>query len=437
MFPNESAQTNTPTVYIHKGLQGRDDDYEILRGYFEQMQKMTVETSMDADIDLPTFALSAHWFGVIMVEGLNDQPECPAQVADDDCLQPEETGPELLRDLEDELDVCDLIMSAYCYRAEIFQELNIPRPITVEKFLTLPKEEKLRRWNEAWEDKRKDYTESAVEVRTPSPRGMPGGIYYLSEEDLDVDAGKGKMREKGVAAPWATSRPVDHPIPASVNRLINWPEDSQSDDATGPPSSNEDFCFVSETESPAPFGFSQFGFPGGLPPVDPNFGREYFEPDTEPPLKLPPIPDDPIVKKAMKEAANRKVDELRGQTVRLFEIKKARLARSRLLEARDRENGREKRLTAPVQRYFGPITKAKPIGLVYFTSSQNYWDPLHRGECNMGGYVAPEYRTLAHLPEALRRAIDEAFQDPDCHRLQAVMVDHPDSLDFLNLYTSA
>ena len=290
--------------------------------------------------------------------------------------------------------------------------------------------------------------DAAAEDRTPSPRGrvsMPGGIdHYLPEEDFDGDAGshdgKGKMREPGVIAPWAHSRPVvDQPIPASVNdHLINWPEDGLSDDNAGPPSSNEDFYFISETESPAPFVFPQFMFPGGPPPpVDPNFGREYFEPDTEPPLKLPPIPDDPIEKKAVREAANRKVDELRGQTVRLFEMKQARLARSRLLEARDKANGREKRERVLQMDSGQRIPNRKPIGLVYVTSSQNFWDPLHKGECNIGLYVAPEYRTLDRLLEALHRAIEDAFHNQDCHRLQAVMVDNSDILDFLSLYTSA
>lgn len=111
MLPTESSQTKAPAVYVHLGLEGLDDDIEILQAYFRQMQKMTVETSMHADIDLLTFALGAHYFGVIMAEGFDDEPEHPTQFSDS-CLwrDPEPSS----RDLDDaELVVCDLIMSAY------------------------------------------------------------------------------------------------------------------------------------------------------------------------------------------------------------------------------------------------------------------------------------------------------------------------------------
>jgi hypothetical protein len=52
------------------------------------------------------------------------------------------------------------------------------------------------------------------------------------------------------------------------------------------------------------------------------------------PSAATPIPEDPIAKQFVKEAALRKMDELRAQTVHLYEKKKARLARRRALEAK-------------------------------------------------------------------------------------------------------
>jgi RimJ/RimL family protein N-acetyltransferase len=133
----------------------------------------------------------------------------------------------------------------------------------------------------------------------------------------------------------------------------------------------------------------------------------------------------------------------------LYEKKKARLARRRILEKKNKENAQadtqvlaEKSTAASTSWTTAPLAmvtsaRAKPIGLVYLTSSQNFADPLHQGECNIGFYVAPEYRTLNRLSNALFRIIEDAFRDPDCHRLQALLVDHPDIIDFLNLYASA
>jgi hypothetical protein len=94
-------------VYVRMGLEGQDDDIDVLQGYFRQMQTMTVEAAMDSDIDLLTFALSAHYFGVVMMEGLAS----PGDHFDE--YPPEDDPDALPKDLDDaELAVCDLIMSA-------------------------------------------------------------------------------------------------------------------------------------------------------------------------------------------------------------------------------------------------------------------------------------------------------------------------------------
>jgi RimJ/RimL family protein N-acetyltransferase len=330
------------------------------------------------------------------------------------------------------------------------QELKIPRPITVEEFLALPAETKRNLWDKAWRAKQDgSLNDDQVCPETDETDGShrrrnivrPEDVgYYMSDEEEDNSSSdKGKMREPCVVTPWANPHPND-PIQASVNDdLINWPEDIQSEN--GPPSSDDDFHSVSTdnmSDSPATFSIDpidQFMFPLGRPPVDPNLGREYFEPDIERSRQLKPIPEDPKAKEILREAVHRKVDELRAQTVHQYQKTEARLARRRILKERSEANAQAGAVpkTAPkMLTTFG----AKPIGLVYLTSSQNFSDPLHKGECNIGFYVAPEYRTLTRLSATLHKAIEDAFRDQDCHRLQAVLVDHPDILDFLNLYAS-
>lgn len=86
------------------GLEGQDDNIDVLQGYFRQMQTMTVETSMDPDIDLLTFALSAHYFGVVMM-GSTEQPG--SQTPDENLPAVEYPGP-VSNDLDAaELAVCD------------------------------------------------------------------------------------------------------------------------------------------------------------------------------------------------------------------------------------------------------------------------------------------------------------------------------------------
>lgn len=67
-----------PKVWVRKGLEDQDDNLDRLQEYFKELQSLTVETSMSADIDLLTFALGSHYFGVIMME----TPKKNAQEAD-------------------------------------------------------------------------------------------------------------------------------------------------------------------------------------------------------------------------------------------------------------------------------------------------------------------------------------------------------------------
>ena len=103
MSPTDSPKTN---VYVRTGLEGQDCDFDVLQGYFRQMQTMTVETSMDMSIDLLTFALGAHYFGVVMMEG----PEKVSENGVDEDLFHEEDSHVLPKDLDDaELAVYELV----------------------------------------------------------------------------------------------------------------------------------------------------------------------------------------------------------------------------------------------------------------------------------------------------------------------------------------
>ena len=112
MSPSHSSKesgANGSDVYVRMGLEGQDDDFDVLQSYFRQMQTMTVETSMDPDIDLLTFALSAHYFGVVMMKGLMEHTDKPTQVKKVEDL-PEEDVNTLPKDVDDaELAVCELV----------------------------------------------------------------------------------------------------------------------------------------------------------------------------------------------------------------------------------------------------------------------------------------------------------------------------------------
>jgi hypothetical protein len=121
MSPGDSSRKSGPSapdVYVRMGLEGQDGDFDVLQGYFRQMQTMTVETSMDSDIDLLTFALSAHYFGVVMMKGLVEHPGKSTNVKGDEDLPSEEAADGLPIELDDaELAVCGL----YTIRLIVYQ----------------------------------------------------------------------------------------------------------------------------------------------------------------------------------------------------------------------------------------------------------------------------------------------------------------------------
>jgi hypothetical protein len=70
-------------VTIQRGLDGQDDNLDLLETYFKELKAVTVEPS-PPELDLLTFAICTHYFGVItMTEHKQD-------VDDDTEEEPEE-----------------------------------------------------------------------------------------------------------------------------------------------------------------------------------------------------------------------------------------------------------------------------------------------------------------------------------------------------------
>ena len=58
------AKPTTAKVTIKRGLEGQDDNIDLLQSYFTELKAVTVEPS-PPDVDLLTFAMCTHYFGVI------------------------------------------------------------------------------------------------------------------------------------------------------------------------------------------------------------------------------------------------------------------------------------------------------------------------------------------------------------------------------------
>ena len=80
-------------------------------------------------------------------------------------------------------------------------------------------------------------------------------------------------------------------------------------------------------------------------------------------------------------------------------------------------------------------TNENPIGIVYLTASQNYGDPLHVGELNIGIILQPEYQGKGYACEVVRRVASIAFDEEKCHRLQAILLEHVAMDRALSLFT--
>jgi RimJ/RimL family protein N-acetyltransferase len=238
------------------------------------------------------------------------------------------------------------------------------------------------------------------------------GLFIPPEEDPDAPF---FPRARGAAGPRPdslitdpsrlpfTSLAIDDP-----DDFMNWPDE---DPLTTPVIQQGPSKFYTVTNSDAPFR-SRF--------VDPNLGREYLEPeqyDSPPPVLKDTT--DPKAEALLYDAAIRFQDELRSKRIEAYEAKKARKALQH---------------SAPVQ---SAKSKIVPMGLIYLSTSQNFMDPLHMGECSMGFYIDPAFRQNQLIVNAVNEVTKIAFTDHECHRLQSIVVDNDDKLPTLELLASA
>jgi hypothetical protein len=64
-MPSSPPQPKTVNeVTVQRGLDGQDDNLDLLQSYFKELKAVTVEPS-PPELDLLTFAICTHYFGVI------------------------------------------------------------------------------------------------------------------------------------------------------------------------------------------------------------------------------------------------------------------------------------------------------------------------------------------------------------------------------------
>jgi hypothetical protein len=65
-------------VTIQRGLDGQDDNLDLLQSYFKELKAVTVEPS-PPELDLLTFAICTHYFGVITIQHRKDVDDKDAE----------------------------------------------------------------------------------------------------------------------------------------------------------------------------------------------------------------------------------------------------------------------------------------------------------------------------------------------------------------------
>ena len=73
-MPGSPPQPRTVNeVTVQSGLDGQDDNLDLLQSYFKELKAVTVEPS-PPELDLLTFAICTHYFGVIsMTQHIDDK----------------------------------------------------------------------------------------------------------------------------------------------------------------------------------------------------------------------------------------------------------------------------------------------------------------------------------------------------------------------------
>lgn len=219
------------------------------------------------------------------------------------------------------------------------------------------------------------------------------------EDPLEPHLSKGKVRERQYIP--RVSPPAL--IPSTSNDFddcVNWPDDIPSDECT------QDDHLYHETEAYSRLDGVEF---------TPVLGREILAPEQfNSPIGISEIHPNPTLKAFMHEEAIKYQGMLRAQRIKTYQ---------------DASAFKPLFIDPP-----GP--KSAPIGIIYLASSQNVDDPMQRGQLNIGIYVAPKYIEEPGVVQAVKEVVNEAFHDTNCHRVQAIIVDHMTKVDTLELYTA-
>ena len=180
---------------------------------------------------------------------------------------------------------------------------------------------------------------------------------------------------------------------------INWPDDMSSDDEV------YDLNSQGGEQTEVYSQFDEAEYTGIL--------REVLEPEQfNSPVKMHEIPTDHKLEAFVYKEAIKYRDELRAQRIQAYQQGSA---------------------SKPFSMNSSRSPRSTPIGVVYLASSQSLDDPMHRGQLNIGIYVAPNYIEERGLVHAVKQVVNEAFQDASCHRVQAIIVDHKTKLHTLEL----
>ncbi|PPR02213.1 hypothetical protein CVT26_012105 [Gymnopilus dilepis] len=394
-FASKEAQPKPgEKLIVTRGLHGQDDNIDLLASYFKEMQKATVET-LNPD-DLLSFATCAYYFGVISVE-TSTPPADPEDVGDEDAEGEPEDETEAVSESayppssRAPSPPASSVATNFSIISPSDEEEDLSEDEIYSRYAALPEQEKVLKWREAFLDKLEEDDEPIV------PPTRPEDFYEDVPKEEDVGMSDAQALQ-------------------NTEHYINWPEDTPADHSQ----MAEDADLPS---SQVPLPDLQF-----YPPIEPDlmdkeFGREYLEPEQyDTPAPQPPvIPTIPEMDAFIYEEALKYRDRLRALRVAEYERKQARRAREQAA-----------RPLAPA-----PVIGNKPIGLIYLWTSQTFNDPLHMGECSLGFYFAPAYRKREYLVEALNKAVAEAFEDQQCHRLQAIVVENEEKLYSLELLTAS
>ncbi len=408
----------TEKTFVTQGLADQDENIDLLLRYFTEMQKTTVET-LQPD-DLLSFAACAPFFGVIMIQ-TTSTPVAEVYMSDDE----DEQEVAIAMPLEGRGDSIYLATSRATVSrppstvhnftdslpqspsdSERLQELRAAASTTPTEtlFPTLSQHDKVLLWREAFMEK---LEETADEPLVPLDGGSPGVRPIYASAGGVPEIGPDADAEAPMAADTADEMGSD---------FINWPDEGPAHEAPADAHSAD----TQEVDYMDLDGSS----PILSPRAEDGVGREHLNPETGPTEELPELPEDPHTQILVYQSAERVQQELRERRVKEYLAAQRRRTRART-------STRNLRPADP------PTTTCKPAGLIYLWTSQTFLDPLHMGECGLGVYVDPEHRGKDCLFEAVDGVVKRAFQDPNCHRLQSIIVEHPDKLYILELLARA